>query len=333
MTDTDWFPLVSVTRGPLVENQHFGIAVVADANGRAVRSWGNAGRLVFARSALKPMQALPAVESGAAAHFGFGPAELALMCSSHSGEPQHVNGVKAMLARLGLDESNLKCGIHVPIYYKDHAAEGVPPLSAFSALGHNCSGKHTGFLAHARHAGASIDNYLDTGHPTQVAVREAILRMAGVPRESLVESVDGCSAPTYAMPLVGLATAYARLATAAPESAFGALREAMMAFPNLGSGTDRTDDALMRAAKGRIVAKAGADGIQAVGLPGLGLGVAVKIADGDGRAATAVTLAILQELAAFSSEEIEQVRKVAALTVTTARGVTVGEYRVDLVQP
>lgn len=331
MTSTDWFPLVSVTRGPLVENQHFGIAVVADADGRVMRSWGNAGRrLVFARSALKPMQALPTVESGAATHFGFGPAELAMMCSSHSGEPQHINGVKAMLERLGLDESSLKCGTHVPIYYKDHTAEGVPPLSAFSALANNCSGKHAGFLAHARHAGAGIDSYLDTGHPTQAAVREAILRIAGVPRESLVESVDGCSAPTYAMPLIGLATAYARLATAAPESAFGMLREAMMAFPNLVSGTDRTDDALMRAAKGRIVAKAGADGIQAVGLPSLGLGVAVKIASGDGRAAVAATLVILQELAALSGEEVDQVRKVAALTVTTARGATVGEWCISL---
>lgn len=333
MTSTDWLPLISVTRSPLVENQHFGIAVVADTDGRAVRSWGNAGRMVFARSALKPMQALPAVESGAAAHFGFGPAELALMCSSHSGESQHLNGVKAMLARFGLDESSLKCGVHVPIYYRDHAAEGVPPLSAFTALAHNCSGKHAGFLAHARHAGASMGSYLDTVHPTQVGVREAILRIAGVPHESLVESVDGCSAPTYAMPLVTLATAYARLATAAPENAFGMLREAMMAFPNLVSGTGRTDDVLMRAAKGHIVAKAGADGIQAVGLPGLGLGVAVKISSGDGRAAVAATLAILQELAVLSGEEIEHVRKVAALNVTTTRGATVGKWRVNLAQP
>lgn len=333
MTSNDWFPLVSVTRGPLVENQHFGIAVVADASGRIMRSWGNASRLVFARSALKPMQALPAVESGAASHFGFGHEELALMCGSHSGEPQHINRVKAMLARIGLDESALKCGIHVPVYYKEHFAEGVPPFSSFSALGHNCSGKHAGFLAHARHIGADTDTYLDGDHPTQQAVRSAIMRTAGVPGELLVESIDGCSAPTYAMPLASLATAYARLATTAPDSAFGALREAMMAYPYLVSGSDRTDEALMHAGQGRVVAKAGAEVVQAVGLPGLGLGVAVKISGGDGRAAVAVTLAILHELAVLTGEEIERVRNVAALTVRTTRGAPVGEYRVDLARP
>lgn len=330
MTGVEWFPLVSVTRGPLTENQHFGIVVVADANGRVVRSLGDANRLVFARSALKPMQALPVVESGAADHFGFGLAELALMCSSHSGEPQHVNGVKTMLARLGLDESYLKCGTHVPLYYKEHFTEGVPPFSTFSALGHNCSGKHAGFLAHARHAGASVDKYLDTDHPTQQAVRQAILRTAGVSRELLVEATDGCSAPTYAMPLVSLATAYARLATAARETALGTLREAMMTFPYLVSGSDRTDEVLMRSAKGRVLAKIGADGIQAIGLPGLGLGVAVKIADGNPRAAIAVTLAILEELNVLSGGEVDQVRNVAALAVSTTRGVHVGEYRARL---
>ena len=330
MTSVEWFPLVSVTRGPLVENQHFGIAVVADANGRIVRSLGNANRLVFARSALKPMQALPSVESGAAGHFGFGLAELALMCGSHSGEPKHIDGVKAMLERLGLDESALKCGTQIPLYYKDHFAEGVPPLSAFSALGHNCSGKHAGFLAHASHEGASIDKYLDTDHPTQQAVRQAILRTTAVSPELLVEALDGCSAPTYALPLVSLAAAYARFATAAPETELGTLREAMITFPYLVAGSDRTDEVLMRSAQGRVLAKIGADGIQAVGLPSLGLGVAVKIADGNSRAAIAVTLAILQELDVLTGGEIDQVQRVAALTVSTTRGTPVGEYRATL---
>lgn len=326
MTCIEWLPLVCVTRNPLVENQHFGIAVIADEKGRIIRSLGNANRLVFPRSALKPIQALPVIESGAADHFGFGPSEQALMCGSHSGEPQHVRLVKAMLDRLGLDESSLKCGTHIPLYYQEHFAQGVPPLSAFSALNHNCSGKHVGFLAHTCHAGERVDTYLEKDHPTQQAVRQAILRTTGVSPELLAESVDGCSAPTYALPIVSLATAYARLATAAQRTGFGILREAMMSFPYLVSGTDRTDEALMRITRGRILAKFGADGIQAVGLPSHGLGIAVKIADGNSRAAIAVTLSILEELDALSSEEIELIRDVASLTVSTSRGIAVGEY-------
>lgn len=296
----DFAPLVETRRGAWVENTHFGLAVVADTTGRVVRAWGNAQRAVFPRSALKPLQALPVLEGGAAAHYGLEAADLAVLCASHSGETPHVRQVARLLARLGLDESALQCGRHVPFMYPEHAQHGTPPLAAFGPLHHNCSGKHAGFLACACASGAATADYLAPDHPAQRAVREALLRTTGCPAEALHRATDGCSAPTYALPLVHLATAYARLATAPTHSAPGHLASAMMAHPEMVSGQGRADAALMHAAPGTLIAKMGADGVQAIGLPGLGLGLAVKIADGHPRAAVCATVAILRRLGVFA---------------------------------
>lgn len=326
----DWTLLAESTRGRLTENQHFGIAVVADTDGRVVHAWGNPQRLVFPRSALKPMQAMPVLQSGAAAHYGFGREELALTCASHSGEPRHVARVAAMLARAGLDATALQCGCHIPAFHLDRLDEGVPPLSSFSPLHHNCSGKHAGFLACACHLGERTDNYLDPDHPVQRAVREAILHTTGVSSAMLHLAVDGCSAPTYAFPLAGLATAYARIGSASGDSTAGTLRDAMLAHPELVSGSGRSDAFLMSAGRGQVLAKGGADGVQAIGLPALGLGVAVKIADGSARAAVAVAIAVLNRLGLLTT--LDEAARMRWLNppVRSIAGAPVGEFRTTL---
>lgn len=323
----DWTLLAEASRGSLVENQYFGIAVVADAGGRVVRAWGNPQRPVFPRSSLKPLQALPAVESGAAARYGFSQEDLALLCASHAGEPRHVDRVAAILARLGLTERALQCGRHLPFCCTDHLEDGAPPLSAFSALHHNCSGKHAGFLACACHLGAPTATYLEPDHPVQRAVRAAILDIAGVAPDELHQAIDGCSAPTYALPLANLAAAYARLATAPADTAAGRLREAMMAHPELVSGSGRGDAFLMAAAPGALLAKAGAEGVQAIGLPGLGLGVAVKIADGEPRAAMAACLAVLNGLGLLTDLDAAAVLRWQRPAILSVAGKPVGELK------
>lgn len=323
----DWTLLAEATRGGLVENQYFGIAVVADAQGRVLRAWGNPQRLVFPRSSLKPLQALPALECGAAAHYGFSREDLALLCASHAGEPRHVERVAAILARLGLDAGALQCGRHLPLCCTDHLEDGTPPLSAFSALHHNCSGKHAGFLAGACHLGAPTASYLAPDHPVQRAVRAAILDTTGAAPGELHQAIDGCSAPTWALPLANLAAAYARLATAPADTAAGRLREAMMAQPELVSGSGRGDAFLMSAAPGEVLAKAGAEGVQAVGLPRLGLGVAVKISDGEPRAAMAACLAVLDGLGVLTDLDAAAVLRWQRPLLFSVAGKPVGELK------
>lgn len=290
-------PLVIATRGDAVESVHYGSIAVAAADGELVHAVGDAVFPIFTRSTLKPFQALPFVAAGGPAHFGFSPAQVALMCASHSGEPRHVAAVAEMLARIGCSETDLQCGWHPPLHY---AATGVspPPEAVESPLLHNCSGKHAGFLAWCRQHGEPIDSYLDPEHPLQREIRHGLARLVDCDESEMRLGIDGCSAPNYALPLARLAQGYARLAGGGGEygAALKTIFAAMTAHPEMVSGEGRGDLALMRAAPGDWVAKAGAEGMQALGIASRGLGIAIKIADGNSRAVQVVLSSLIERL-------------------------------------
>lgn len=285
-------PLVETTRGGTTECVHYGSVAVVDPDGKLLYAIGDPQSLNFTRSALKPLQALPFIEDDGMAHYGYTSHELALMCSSHSGEAVHIGIVQRMLAKAGVDELALQCGCHPPGYFA--ATDNTPPSGArWSSLHHNCSGKHSGFLAYCRMHDQPLVNYLDPGHPLQQRIRSVVARFSR--GDPLAQGIDGCSAPNFAMPLARLAEAYARIATeATPELA--ALYFAMTRHPDLVSGTRRADLALMQTGRGDWVSKAGADGMQTIGVRSKGLGIAIRIADGNPRALHAATVEVLQQL-------------------------------------
>jgi len=280
-------PLVETTRADVVESVHVGALVVADAAGKALRALGDPDLLSFPRSSLKPFQLATLARLGGIERFGFTPAEVAVMASSHSGEEQHVLAVRSILAKVGADPNCLDCGPHEPLDADAAAAlrrAGQPPLS----LHNNCSGKHAGMLALARLLDAPLDNYLDPQHPAQRAIREGIGDLLDLDPGQLPFGRDGCSAPAYAVPLRAMARGFARLGEPARapsrwRSALSQIGEAMRAHPALvGGSVGRVDTDLMRLGLG-LVAKGGAEGYFCIGHP-RGAGLALKVLDGDAAA-------------------------------------------------
>ncbi len=288
--------LVDVTRGPLVESRHRGAVAVVDAAGRAVLALGDVAAPVFPRSAVKAIQALPLVESGAADAFGFGKAELALAASSHGGEPRHVETVEAMLAAAGRGIMDLECGTHMPM--SSVAERTLIRADRLAGPQHNnCSGKHAGFVCTACHLGLDPNGYVEPDHPVQRAVTAALSALTDTRLDDANRGIDGCSIPAYAIPLERLARAFARMATGeglAPARAAAARRilDACMAEPFLVGGSGRFCSEIMPLFPGRLMAKVGAEGVYCAALPDLGLGVALKIDDGAARAAEVAMAAV-----------------------------------------
>lgn len=334
-------PLVEYTRGGLVESLHTGALAVSDADGRLVASWGDPQAVVFLRSAAKPFQALPLVESGAAARFGLTPRELALTCASHLGLDLHLEVLHGLQARIGASEADLLCGTHPlddPATARQLILAGQTPTPGR----HNCSGKHTGMLALARHWDVPLSQYLDPAGPVQAAIRQAFAEMCGLPPEAVVTGIDGCSAPNFAVPLASAARAYARLADPGrlPAGRASALRQifaAMTAHPEMVRGPGGYDTELMRVRPGQWASKGGAEGYQAVALaPGaLGpgspaLGLTLKVADGNGRAVSLAASEALRQLGALPAEawaELGRLGLTPPLALRNWRGLQVGEAR------
>ncbi len=277
---------------------HVGSVAVVDRHGRLLYAAGDAHALTFTRSALKPLQALPFVAGGGIERFGYTQPQVALLCASHSGEPRHVDAVADMLARAGNTADDLQCGTHAPTYFELRGEPPPPP--PYSPLAHNCSGKHSGMLAWCVQCGQGKYDYLNFEHPLQQAIRDAVSRFTATPEDQLVAGVDGCSAPNYAVPLSGLALAFARLATAEVDADYGrapkVLADAMTAHPEMVSGERRNDLALMQAGRGDWVTKVGAEGVQAIGIRSRGWGIAIKVADGNARGLHPATIAVLEQL-------------------------------------
>ena len=310
--------LVEVTRAALVESVHRGAVAVAHAGGEIRFALGDVEMPVYPRSSLKPIQALPLIESGAADAFELSDEEVALACASHSGEPMHVRRVEAWLDRIGCGETDLACGRQAPRY--------EPALEAMLRAGekptrlhNNCSGKHTGFLTLAKHLKARAAGYVDVAHPVQKAVVGCLTRLSGVADPAW--GVDGCAAPNFAVPLAAFARALAQIAGRRTPGA-GRILRSMIAHPELVAGTGRSCTALMRAAHGKAAVKIGAEGVYAAMLPELGLGIALKIDDGAARAAETAIAAVLERLGAIDGPS-----GLVRTPVTNTRNDIVGERR------
>lgn len=293
--------LLHVTRGSLVESLHRGHLAVADSAGRILASAGNPEVFMFARSSMKPIQALPVLESGAADAYGFTDAEIAILAASHNGEEFHTSTVASMLGKLGLDSRCLLCGPHAP-YHVPSAACLAQAGKEPSELHNNCSGKHAGMLALALQVGADTGTYMDPAHPVQQRMLETVSLLSGYPAAKIVLGTDGCGVPVFGLPLNRLAAAYARLGELSREEHPGPLAQAarriiaaIAAHPGHLAGTGRYDTRLIEVTGGRLIGKMGAEGVFAVAAPQLGLGLALKIEDGAQRAIyPAVTEALVQ---------------------------------------
>src|SRR5882672_3187894 len=323
--------LVEVTRGPLVESIHRGAVAVADAQGGLRLSLGNVERPIFPRSALKPIQAVPLIESGAADAFAVSDEELALACASHSGESQHTSRISAWQQRIGCSVGDLACGPHRPLH-EATANAMITRGERWTPLHNNCSGKHTGFMTLARGLGMPVANYEDHDHPVQRAVEATLKEMAGLTR-NLPYGVDGCTVPNFAVPLVALARAMAQIAdpAALPLGRADVRRRifaAMTDHPELVAGTGRPCTLLMRQ-NPRIAVKTGAEGVYVAILPELGFGVAIKIDDGATRAAETAMAAVLIALGATPDEGAAA--SLARAPVLNTRGVQIGERRATAV--
>ncbi len=300
--------LVEAWRGNAVESFHRGAFAVADAAGTLVWQGGDVDRPVFPRSAVKALQALPLVASGAADAFGLTDAELALACASHGGEAPHVQAAASMLGKCGGDADLLECGVHWPYHepsMRALAAQGLPPR----AVHNNCSGKHAGFVCLGCHmAGdasvlpAFIRGYVEPEHPVMREVSNALAATTGARLDALPRGTDGCSIPTHAIPLRQLAHGFARFGSGtglSPEHARAAarLRAAVAAQPFMVAGTGRLDSTLMTHFGARLFCKVGAEGVYCAALPELGLGVALKMDDGNtARAAEVALVRLIEQL-------------------------------------
>lgn len=285
---------IDVTRGRLAESVHRVSAVVVDADNRVIATAGDPTTFTFWRSAAKPFQAMPLVTDGAMERFGLGDDELALACASHSSEAIHLAAVDQFLAKVGVAETALACGPHRPLSADvgdDVVRQGVTMTPRWS----NCSGKHTGMLALAKHHGWPLTGYQHQGHPVQDRILAEVERWTGIDRDEMELAVDGCNTVCFGLPLTGMALAYAHLG-ASPDPAPRRLWRAVTTRPLLVAGTHRVCSEVMAAWPGEIFAKIGAEGIYCAAIPSLRAGIALKIADGDMPAAGVALVAVVRQL-------------------------------------
>ena len=322
---------VEVTRGSLVESRHRGLGVVVDGEGKTLFSFGDAEAGVFPRSSCKAMQALPLIESGAADAYGFGNKELAFSCASHSGEDAHVAMAASMLAKAGKSVDDMECGAH---WASEQASliHQARTIEYPTALHNNCSGKHSGFVCTCVHSGTQLKGYVDYDHPLQKEIRDVMGSLTGAVLAEDNCGIDGCSIPTYAVPLKGLAHGFAKMLTGTGLSnerakASRRLMDACMAEPFYVAGTGRACTKLMELAPGKIFAKTGAEGVFVAALPDQGIAMAVKCEDGTTRAAEAMIFALIARYFEKGGETQEKLMAMANRTMKNWNGLTVGEVR------
>jgi len=356
-------PVATVRRGGLAESHHFAAAAAVTPQGRIVARLGDPDFATFARSAVKPFQALPLVEGGGVERFSLDAGDLALICASHAGRPEHAAAARSLLERGGFSVADLGCGAHRPLgeearrMLEEAGGEATP-------LHNNCSGKHAGMLLACRlfgwsHAGDGADSYLHPNHPLQRRIRRRVALFSGLGEERLGVGIDGCSAPTFHMPLAALARCYAALvapelsppvadasasgaahglangATGGDEevgvaAAAGRVVDAMTSRPENVAGPGRFTTRLMQATRGRILGKEGAEGVYAIGVRGpVAMGVALKIADGGERARDGIVVHLLRLLGVLSAEELDSLSDLVRPVVRNHRGLEVGEIVAD----
>ena len=323
--------LVEVTRGDRVESVHRGSIVISDAKGKIVWTCGDADKPVFPRSAVKAIQALPLIESGIADRLHLTEAEIALAVASHSGEPEHAKLAAGMIAKAGREPACLECGAHWPMgeaATRALAATGAQP----SALHNNCSGKHAGFICLACGLDADPAGYVKPDHIVQKQVTEALSSMTGAGFDADLCGTDGCSIPTYAIPLHALAKAFAQIGTGeglGPEraKAFKRIRTSVAAHPFMVAGTGRFDTDAMTIFGERLFCKTGAEGVYCASLPEQGLGIAMKCDDGAGRATQVMMAAVIAHYLPMSEQERQRFEPLLTPQLVNWNKITVGQLR------
>ena len=344
----EYQPVFELTRGTIVESTHFGAVAVVDSIGRLLAWYGDPKLVTFMRSSAKPLQALPFIEHGGDQAFHLTSREIAILCASHEGSDEHIEVIKGIQAKAGVQESDLLCGSHLLSH--------LPTVEAIRARGetptpnrNNCSGKHTGMLAYARMRGLPIADYINPEHPVQKTILETFSEMCGMEPERVEIGTDGCSSPNFAIPLSNAALGFARLCdprSLSQERAAACRRitSAMMTNPVMVSGAGRFDTRMMEVCCRRILAKGGAEGYMAMGIlagalgaESPGIGIVFKVADGDlavreadggfrNRVRPAMALEILKQLGYVSEKELEALAEFGPVRpVTNARRIVVGE--------
>lgn len=327
-----------MTRGGTLESIHRGHLIVIDGDGNRIASLGDPETVAFARSSSKPWQVMPFLMSGGAEAFGYSEKEIALACGSHGGEPFHTETAASMLAKIGLDESALRCGTHEP--FNEAATRALcEARQRPDQLYNNCSGKHAAMLAFAKHIGAPLENYERLEHPIQQQMLDLIARICEIQRGEIKIGIDGCAAPNFAMPLSNMARGFARLVFPATDfddelrEAGRRVVSAMMTCPEMIGGTERLDTLIMQALHGRMICKIGAEGVWLAGILPCeqykrGLGIALKIEDGnDNRGRAAVALEILKQLGLLDDANYETLREHLPLKIKNRRGEIVGDVK------
>jgi len=322
---------VAVTRGGIVESEHFACFAACRPDGSLVECSGDIERPLFMRSSAKPLISVAVLASGAYDRFGLSDVELAVATGSHSGEPYHVEAVRSILRKIGLAEDALQCGAHAPIHAPSAAAlakTGAEP----SAIHNNCSGKHAGILALAMHLGAGPSGYLSPDHPAELKILAGCAELLSVSSDGIVLGVDGCGIPAIAVPLRNAATFFAKLADPALfgprwEVPVRRVRDAMVAHPEYVAGTDRFDTTLMRAAAGKIVCKGGAEGYHGSAALDTRVGLCVKIADGNPRATPPFVVGELLQLGALNEPLNAKLDAYRVTPIRNHAGTLTGEVR------
>ena len=320
---------VEVLRGGEVESRHAVHVAVRRSDGSDAGACGNPRHVSFARSAIKMFQALPLAEDGVVAGFHLTGEEIAICTASHNAEAFHVAAAQSLLAKAGASQDALACGPHRPMFEPAAAALDARGLQP-SRIHNNCSGKHAGMIALARHHGWSLDGYHELAHPVQQRVLRTLASWTDMREAEIGVAIDGCGLPTFALPLDRVAIAFARFAAAPERSSAAVIRHAMTTHPELVAGTGRLCTELMKVGRGRLFAKVGAEGYYCAGVPDRGLGLALKVEDGARRASEPALLAVLHALDVLSEADIEQLRNFARPAVLNTRDDTVGEIRARL---
>jgi L-asparaginase II len=341
--------LLEITRGRIVESVHYGAAAVVDSSGRLLAWLGDPKLMTYLRSSAKPFQALPLIERGGDQTFHLTSKEVAIICGSHGGTDEHVEVIKGLQTKVGVQETDLLCGVQPPLSPSTQEAmreRGEVP----TPNRHNCSGKHAGMLAHARLRGLPISDYVNPEHPVQQTILETMAEMCSLPVDQVEVGIDGCSAPNFAVPLYNAALGFARLCdprglSVERTSACRRITAAMMGNPQMVAGEERFDTRLMEICSGRLIAKGGAEGYMAMGvLAGVlgadspGVGIVLKVSDGDVashsgsdpnlRARSMAALEILRQMGYISDKELEQLAEFGPVKpVLNWRKLVVGEAR------
>ncbi len=302
--------LVERYRGGVLESFHRGVICIVNDRKEVIFSVGDTDQICFPRSALKFIQAIPVIESGAADHFGFTPQEIAILCGSHNGEKEHIAVVQSILNKIGLDKTSLKCGPQYPTLTEDKNAL-IKADIAPEDIHNNCSGKHSGFLALCVFKGYDIDSYLDSTHPIHQEILQLVSDFHDYPVEKIATGLDGCSAPIFSLPVYNQAIAYMKLVnpvmfSPARQKAINRLTDAVTAYPNMIAGKNRYCTELMAEAKGSLIGKTGADGVYSLGIKGRSYGICIKIDDGLMGPQYAIAQKVVEQLNILESESLKK---------------------------